>query len=95
MIALSGAKPVEMKLTIQTDPLSSSVLHAELIAAKPGRINLLVTDATGRLLLKKEVAVQAGPNQLTIDQFLFAPGSYWLYGFGNEGKTNMVHFVKP
>jgi hypothetical protein len=94
IIALNGTKPAALQLTIHPNPVDRFILRAELFAAKTGWVYLILSDAAGRLLIKKEVAVQAGFNQLAIDQSALTPGNYWLYGFGNEGKTNTVHFIK-
>ena len=94
IILLSEDKNGPVWISIATDPVNGSTIHLQVSSAITGRIKLLITDIAGRIMLSQERSVQAGSNDVLINATGLASGIYWIFGFGQTGRTNVVKFVK-
>ena len=83
-----------LHISLQQNTVMNSILNMELVTKNSERVELFISDVSGRGLLHKPINVQAGINNVSINVSGLAPGIYLLYGFGKEGKTNVVRFVK-
>ena len=94
IILLSGDQNGPIWINVVTDPVNGSTIHLQVSSAITGRIKLLITDIAGRNMLSQELSVQAGSNDVSINTRSLASGIYWIFGFGEAGRTNVVKFVK-
>ncbi len=94
IILLLGDKSGSMWINMAPDPVNSSAIHLHLSSAISGKVELWITDIAGRIMLRQTLIVQAGSNDASIDAIGLASGIYWLYGFGEDGRTNVIKFVK-
>jgi hypothetical protein len=94
IILLPVDKSGSIWISMVPDPVSGSTIHLQVSSAISGRIELLITDIAGRIMLHQDLSVQAGSNDVPVNATGLASGIYWLYGFGEAGRTNVVKFVK-
>jgi hypothetical protein len=76
--------------TLVNKPLA--ILYID--AAKPGPVQVNITDANGRTVQTVKEAVIAGQNQLTLNFEQLQPGVYYISAYGNNQKWSTVRFVK-
>ncbi len=94
IILLPGDKNGPLWISMAPDPVNGSAIHLQVSSAITDRVELLITDIAGRIMLRQTLIVQAGSNNASINATGLASGIYWLYGFGEAGRTNVVKFVK-
>ncbi len=94
IISLHSGKIEPVQINLQENPVKGSSININVDAEKAEQLNLLITDVTGRILLDKPLKISAGNNHLTINTISLASGIYWIYGTGNNGRTNVIRFVK-
>jgi hypothetical protein len=63
-------------------------------AARPMRIEVKLTDISGKQLQRTTHQLTAGSNQLSIDASRLAPGTYFVTAYSSEGKSSVQRFVK-
>lgn len=63
-------------------------------AARPMRIEVQLTDNSGKQMQRTSHQLMAGSNQLTIDASRLAPGTYFITAYSSEGKSSVHRFVK-
>ena len=81
------------RLSILSSLLNSCDITVKADADNAETIQLVLTDITGRLLVRKVYKLNSGSNTLSINAGQLASGMYWLYGMGNDGKTNLLRFI--
>ncbi len=70
-------------------------LNLKLTAPEASRINVQITDITGRIMQTREVMVNAGNNLIDFNIASFTSGIYTIKVTGLDGETNLVKkFVK-
>jgi len=94
VILLQGDKGAVLQLAVMPDLVRGPVMNIVAAAENAERIELSITDITGRLMWRQQLGVQAGSNHLSVNTRNLAPGMYWLYALGEEGRSNVVRFVK-
>ncbi len=94
IILLPGDKSRPITISITPDPVIGSTIHLQVGSAITGRVELVITDITGRMMLRQNLSIQAGSNDASIHVSGLAKGMYWLYGSGEAGRTNVVRLVK-
>jgi hypothetical protein len=73
---------------------ASSQVTLNLASAEKSNISIIVLDKTGRLMLKKQYALIAGSNQVTIPVEGLAKGSYVVNVVTEAGKTISTSMIK-
>jgi hypothetical protein len=63
-------------------------------AAQKTKMQVVVTDITGRQVQKMGYNLIAGSNQFTINLSNLSAGSYQITGYTQEGKSRTIRFVK-
>ena len=94
IILLPGDKSEPIWISMVPDPVNGSTIYLQVSSAISGKVALMITDIAGRIMLRQTLIVQAGSNDVLINAAGLASGIYWLYGFGEAGRTNVVKFVK-
>ena len=94
IILLPGDNRGPIWISMAPDPVNGSAIHLQVSSAISGKVELMITDIAGRIILRQTLIVQAGSNDVPINAAELASGIYWLYGFGEAGRTNLVKFVK-
>ncbi len=93
-ILLHGDRSGTIQLSISPSLVSGSVIHLQVSAENAGQMDLFVCDVMGHIISRRSLAIQAGGDHSLLDAGTLAPGIYWLYGIGKEGRTNVLRFVK-
>jgi hypothetical protein len=63
-------------------------------SAKNDNLQIIVSDITGKLLLKQTYPVIAGSNAVKLDLSSLANGTYQLSGYSEEGLIRTIRFMK-
>jgi hypothetical protein len=63
-------------------------------SGKSGNVQLLITDMSGRIVQKRNIALTAGSQQVTIDASRLSPGIYQITGFIAGEKATTIRFIK-
>jgi hypothetical protein len=66
----------------------------KITAAQRTKINIVITDVSGRQLQKITYSLIAGTNQFTIDLSHLAAGTYQVTGYTVDGASKTIRFVK-
>ena len=94
VILVSSIKTGAVQINLRNNPASNLNMDIELSAERNEQVELLITDVTGRVILRNQVNIVAGINHKFISTGNLANGIYWIYGLGKWGSTNVVKFVK-
>ena len=73
---------------------AASQVTLNLASAEKTNISIVVLDKTGRVMLKKQAAVIAGSNQVSIPVDGFAKGNYVVNIITDAGKTISTSLIK-
>lgn len=76
-------------LNISPNPVTRENAVLKLNAFEKARVNIIITDFTGRVLQNQTVQVIPGANQVTLNTYTMAPGTYHVTVFspGESPKT--------
>jgi hypothetical protein len=95
IVLLKGSKASSLQLTsVYPNPTSSSV---KLIISAPAseRINILITDLAGKVVMKQATSIFAGDNNLSLNVETLPSGSYMIKVVCNAGcESATSKFVK-
>jgi uncharacterized repeat protein (TIGR03803 family) len=94
VILLDADKAGQLHINVKPNLVKSSFLNVELITEKSETFELLITNVIGRKIQSTQLTMQAGINNAPINVTALAPGIYWLYAVGKEGRSNVERFVK-
>ena len=78
-------------------PFSFSVKSTSILSlttVKGGRIDISVSDLTGKVVSKQSVVVIAGNNPVTMNFEAFGAGTYIITAVNAEGELKTIRFVK-
>jgi hypothetical protein len=81
-------------LSLQPNIISDITLHLQADAANAQALEFCIADMAGRVLLRKQLNVLAGTNQLSVNAGVLAKGIYVAYCSGKTGRSNVARFVK-
>jgi hypothetical protein len=71
-------------------------LNVLISAARADKINLIVSDMTGRIIMQRNISIVAGTNQQVLDIRHLAAGHYVIKVIGSaRSETSIQKFVKP
>jgi hypothetical protein len=94
VILLQNNKSGTLSLTVISGTVNTDVVNVQINSNSNQHILLTITDIMGRNIFKKEVNVPEGNSTESITPGRLSSGIYWLYGKGNEGRSNIVKFIK-
>lgn len=75
------------------NPVSGATANLQVNATKATTFALLITDASGRVVMKKNIPVSAGTTQQQLDVSNISSGVYYLT-YTDEQKRTTIKFVK-
>ncbi|MES2776739.1 MAG: T9SS type A sorting domain-containing protein [Bacteroidota bacterium] len=70
----------------------NAVLNVSSVA--PAKMEIIVTDMSGKLVQKQQANIVSGSNTISINMQQLASGTYQLSGFTAAGKAATIRFVK-
>lgn len=94
VILLQNSKSKTLLLTVIPGTVNTAVINVKINSNSTQHILLTITDIMGRNIFKKEINVPLGNSTEFITAGRLSQGIYWLYGIGNEGRSNVVKFTK-
>ena len=80
-------------ISVVPNPVQSNTVLS-LSSAKAGRIDLSVSDVTGKVVIKQSVNVIAGNNPITLNFATLAAGTYQITAINADGDAKTTRFVK-
>ena len=93
VVAINGKnRGVEIVSLQPTLVNSEAVLY--VAAASAGKLELVISDMTGKRIQTQTISVVEGENKLPLHLGALAAGVYHLSGFTADGKTSVIRFVK-
>ena len=90
---LNAIKGFEV-IGLAPNPVVDDFFSLQISSAIPLKIELLITDASGRLMKRQTVSLVAGYNSLPVQVANLAAGTYQVYGFIDGSKSKTIKFVK-
>ena len=84
----------DLEISMYSRMLSRASIDMRISSENSQPVELLITDVTGRIVLRQPVSIRSGSNDISVNAAALVPGIYWLYGVGKDGKSNVVRFVK-
>ena len=80
-------------ISLAPNPVKSTSILS-LTTVKGGRIDINVSDLTGKVISKQSVVVIAGNNPITMNFATFSAGTYIITAVNAEGELKTTRFVK-
>jgi hypothetical protein len=68
--------------------------YVNIAAIANSRMEIVVTDISGRQVQKQTISIVPGSNQVTLNVSKLSPGMYQISGYTSDGITKTVRFVK-
>jgi hypothetical protein len=94
IVLLKGLEVTRLQLSLLYPNPSKSEVNMILASPYNSKINLLVTDVAGRIVMKQTKQVTAGDNSLQLNIAKLSPGSYTIKVVCADGGTVMKKLVK-
>jgi hypothetical protein len=82
----------ELTSMIPTLVKNTALLSIGTHKTAPGK--LVVINAEGQIVYTQNVSLTAGNNNFNLNLAHLAAGVYYIYGYSNDGKSNLIRFVK-
>jgi hypothetical protein len=80
-------------ISVVPNPVQHSTVLS-LSSVKAGKIELTVSDVTGKVVMKQSVSVIAGNNPITLNFATLATGTYQITATNADGDSKSTRFVK-
>lgn len=90
---LNAEKGVEMVNLVPNPVQLDGHFSLNISSARASRIELVVTDMTGRVVQRRQAALVAGYNSIPMNVATLAPGVYQLTGITSDDKTRTIRFI--
>jgi hypothetical protein len=95
VVLLKGSKTNNLMLSSLYPNPTKSILNLVITTPANKKINLVVTDVTGRLVLQQSANMISGDNNLQLNVEKLAPGTYMIKAICADGcETAVSKFVK-
>ena len=65
-----------------------------IASATASRMEIVVSDISGRRMMNQSVNLIAGSNMVPLDLGKLAAGTYQLTGYGSNGEVKTIRFIK-
>lgn len=85
-------KGFEITSMIPTVVTNSAMLSVATSVKANGK--LIVIDAVGKLIYNQNISLLTGNNNFNLNFSNLAAGVYYIYAYSNDGKSNIMRFVK-
>jgi hypothetical protein len=80
-------------ISVAPNPVQHSTVLS-LSSVKAGKVELSVSDVTGKVVMKQSVGVIAGNNPITLNFAALAAGTYQITAVNADGDSKSTRFVK-
>jgi hypothetical protein len=80
-------------ISMAPNPVQHSTVLS-LSSVKAGKMELSVSDVTGKVVMKQSVSVIAGNNPITLNFATLAAGTYQITAINTDGDSKSTRFVK-
>jgi trimeric autotransporter adhesin len=90
---ISSGKSLQL-ISIAPNPVAGSMARLNITAAQPGKLELVINDAQGRLVQRSTLSLAAGFTAHEISVGKLAAGIYQVYGISVDGRTQALRLVK-
>ena len=95
VVALKGDKVAKVEITSVFPNPASAILNVMMSAPAPEKMQLFVTDITGRLLMQQATMLNLGDNKIQLNIASLASGTYFVKAVCANGcEMVVVKFVK-
>jgi hypothetical protein len=74
--------------------LVQTTAYVNIAATANSRMDIVITDLSGRQVQKQTISLVPGSNQVTLNVGKLAPGMYQVSGYTVDGMSKTVRFVK-
>jgi hypothetical protein len=92
IIVINKATGFEITGLLPTFVTNTAILNVS--AAQKTKMDIVITDVTGKLVQKIACNLIAGNNQFNLNLVNFTSGTYQIIGYTAEGKSRTLRFVK-
>ncbi|MBS1513086.1 MAG: T9SS type A sorting domain-containing protein [Bacteroidetes bacterium] len=94
IVALTSAATGLDVINITPNPSSiTGVTLFNITAAEPAKMQVVITDITGRLINVQQVSIISGYNAIPLQTKILLPGTYLVYGITTLGRTRVQQLV--
>lgn len=95
IVLIKAAKVATLQLSSIYPNPATSVLNVVVVTPENNRINLVVTDMTGKIIMQQVAAINSGSNYLLLNVAKLAAGSYTVKAICDDGcETAVSSFIK-
>jgi hypothetical protein len=94
IIALNNQQTGLQIVNVVPTLVEKSNVVMNISSDKSLRIEVQLTDISGKQMQRTTHQLASGSNQLTIDASRLAPGTYFVTAYSSEGKSSVHRFVK-
>jgi hypothetical protein len=94
IVVLMNAKKGFELVNITPNPVTDNKFKLNISSAEQLKIEINITDLSGRILVKQQATLNAGFNPIDVNVKNLAVGTYQLFGITSEGRTRVLQFVK-
>jgi hypothetical protein len=82
-------------INIAPNPVTSNgAFKLNLASAQAGKMDIMISDMTGRIVLSQTISLIAGYNSIDMNVSTLAAGTYNISGISPDEKTRVIRFVK-
>lgn len=79
-------------VSMMPNPVQTTTLLS-VASAEASKMNIIITDASGKKVLSRSISLVAGSNQISLDLSNLGSGSYQLTGYSEAGNKT-IRFIK-
>ena len=94
IVALMNANKGFELVGVTPNPVTDGQFYLNISSAEQVKMQIVISDITGRIVLKQNASIIAGFNTIDLHAANLAKGTYQIYGFTIQGKTRVLQFVK-
>lgn len=94
IVALTNASKGLEFVNITPNPVTEGRFKLNIASAEKVKMEIIITDVTGRIMLKQTSNLIAGFNAIDMNVNNLANGVYQVFGNTADGKTRVLQFVK-
>jgi hypothetical protein len=92
IVLLNSSRPLNIRLV--NNPLTKSILDVEVFSETNASVELICTDAAGRIIMQRQLNVHTGNNRFSSDMKNTSKGIYLLYAVDKTRRSNIIKLVK-
>ena len=94
IVALINANKGLEFINIAPNPVTDGRFKLNIASAENAKMEIIITDVTGRIMIKQTSNLIAGFNAIDMNVVNLASGVYQIFGNTADGKTKVLQFVK-